>query len=663
MNKPEIVKTDPWLEPYYSCIEARINRFKKEKSRIGQTAGACRAHEYYGEHSAGGKTIIREYAPNASQIFLLCDAGCWKPGVEFEFTRLNDYGDWEIALDDTLFGHKSHYRMLVRWNSGEGERIPAYARRVVQDSETHIFSAQIWFPVNRYKWNHSLPGAKGLAKVPLVIYEAHIGMALETGEIGSYNEFRLNLVPRIQALGFNTIQFMALMEHPYYASFGYQVSSFFAVSSRYGTPEEFKALVDECHGRGMKVIMDLVHSHAVKNEVEGIGLQDGSEYLYFHSGSKGEHPAWDSRCFNYGKHETINFLLSNCRFWMEEYRLDGFRFDGITSMMYFDHGIGVSFDHYDKYYGPNVDEEAVLYLSLANDLIHRINPSAITIAEDMSGMPGTCAHAEDGGLGFDYRLTMGLPDYWIKTIKEVADEDQQTSEIWDVLNNRRHGDKHISYSESHDQSLVGDTTILFRLMDAAMYSDMKIDSESLVADRGTAYYRLINLLTFSAGGDGYLCFMGNEFGHPEWIDFPREGNGWSSHYARRQWSLADNPELRYSRLQRFSGDMIKQCGKALSGGYAALVHCHDDDGVIAYTRGGLLFVVNINPTESFTGYGIPAEEGRWEMVFNTDSVDYDGHGRLSQLLEPETETGTDGISRLNLFLPSKSALVFKRKTK
>jgi 1,4-alpha-glucan branching enzyme len=663
MSKPEIVKNDPWLEPYCSSIETRINRFKNEKRRIEQTVGACCAHEYYGEHSADGKTIIREWAPNASQIFLLCEAGSWMPTAEYEFTRLNDYGDWEIALDKDLFGHKSLYRMLVRWNSGEGERIPAYTRRVVQDPETHIFSAQIWFPDQRYQWKHYLPEAKGDAQAPPVIYEAHIGMALEAERIGSYNEFRLNLVPRIEAAGFNTIQFMALMEHPYYASFGYQVSSFFAVSSRYGTPEEFKALVDECHGRGMKVIMDLVHSHAVKNEVEGIGLQDGTDYLYFHSRDRGRHPAWDSRCFNYGKHETINFLLSNCRFWMEEYRLDGFRFDGITSMLYLDHGLGASFDHYDKYYGPNVDEEAVLYLSLANDLIHRMNPAAITVAEDMSGMPGTGAPVEDGGLGFDFRLTMGLPDYWIKTIKEVVDEEWQVSKIWAVLNNRRYGDKHISYSESHDQALVGDMTIIFRLMDAAMYSDMKIDTQSLAADRGTAYYRLINLLTFSVGGDGFLCFMGNEFGHPEWIDFPREGNHWSYHYARRQWSLADNPKLRYSRLQKFTCDMIKNCTKALSGGYANLVHCHDSDNVIAYTRGGLLFAVNINPTKSYTSYGLPAKEGLWVMIFNTDSVDYDGHNRLVQQQVLETETGIDGISRLSLYLPSKSALVLKPEDK
>ena len=400
MRKPGIVERDPWLEPYSRIIDNRIRRFELEKERMLEAGGAAKAHEYYGEHRLEGDTVIREWAPNASEIYLLCDAGGWKPSQELKFRRLNDYGDWEIRTSAKVFGHGSHYRLLVRWPGGEGERIPAYARRVVQDEKTYIFTAQLWFPETPYEWKNDNIANSTIQDLPPVIYEAHIGMAREHGGIGSFSEFKTDVLPRMKATGFNTLQFMALMEHPYYASFGYQVSNFFAVSSRYGTPEEFKDLVDECHGLGVKVIMDLVHSHAVKNEVEGLGMQDGSDYLYFHSGGKGVHPAWDSRCFNYGKHETLNFLLSNCRFWMEEYRLDGFRFDGVTSMLYFDHGLGVSFDHYDKYFSANVDEDAVAYLAAANDLIHGLNPGAITIAEDMSGMPGIGAPQEDGAAGF-----------------------------------------------------------------------------------------------------------------------------------------------------------------------------------------------------------------------------------------------------------------------
>ncbi len=663
MYKYEIIRKDPWLEPYSQTLEKRVKRFKSEKKRLESFSGFSEAYKYYGEHISDGKTIIRELAPNASEIFLLCDQSCWNASEDFSFKRINEHGDWEIELDSSVFGHGAHYRILVRWPGGEGERIPAYARRVVQDPDTHIFTAQLWFTQKPYIWKHGYVSGKGRAEASPLIYEAHIGMAKEDGGIGSYRDFRLNVVPRIKQAGFNTVQFMALMEHPYYASFGYQVSSFFALSSKYGTPEEFKALVDECHNSGIKVIMDLIHSHAVKNQVEGISVQDGSEYLYFHSGPKGKHPAWDSRCFDYGKADTVNFLISNCRFWIDEYKIDGFRFDGVTSMLYYDHGLGASFDHYDKYFGENVDEDALLYLTLANDLIHRIKPDAITISEDMSGMPGMGLLPEEGGLGFDYRLTMGLPDYWIKTIKEVKDENWKVSLIWDVLNNRRHGEKHIAYSESHDQALVGDKTIIFRLMDAAMYSDMSIDKNSQAADRGIAYFKLINLLTFSAGGDGYLCFMGNEFGHPEWIDFPREGNGWSYNYARRQWSLADNGNLRYSRLLRFTSDMLKNCKACFDGSFARLVHCHDQDGVIAYLRGGLLFVISLNPGKSYTEYGIEADKGEWEMFFSTDNIEYDGHERLPERYDIHSQKCSDGASRLMLYIPSQSGQVFRRKNK
>ncbi|PID60718.1 1,4-alpha-glucan-branching enzyme [candidate division KSB3 bacterium] len=656
---PKLVKQDPWLEPYTRSIQARMDRFAQAKRKQQAQGAFTHAHDYYGEHREGGCILIREWAPFCERIFLLCDLSGWQENENFAFTRLNDYGDWEISLDEKAFGHGSHYRLLMHWPGGAGERIPAYARHVAQDRETYIFTAQLWMPEKPYKWKNPEPRVRGAVPPPL-IYEAHVGMAREKGGIGTFEEFRRDILPRIRAAGYNTIQFMALMEHPYYASFGYQVSSFFALSSRYGSPEEFKALVDDCHGLGIRVIMDLVHSHGVKNEVEGIGFQDGSSTLYFHGGSRGYHPAWDSRCFDYGKDETRNFLLSNCRFWLEEYKLDGFRFDGVTSMIYLDHGLGASFDHYDKYFNGNVDEDALLYLSLANDLVHSIRPSALTIAEDMSGLPGIASSPEDGGCGFDYRLTMGLPDYWIKLIKEQRDEDWLVSRIWDVLNNRRWGEKHISYSESHDQALVGDKTILFRLMDAAMYTDMALSVESLAADRGLCFYKLINLLTFSVGGEGYMTFMGNEFGHPEWIDFPREGNNWSYHYARRQWSLADNPELRYNRLLNFTEAMLKSCAGALVPDYAQRLHCHDGDGVLAYSRGGLLFVININRMRSYTDYGIPAEEGPWELVFNTDAPEFDGVGRLPKELTLSSFWDGDGVARLKLYIPSGTGQVFRK---
>ena len=174
---------------------------------------------------------------------------------------------------------------------------------------------------------------------------------------------------------------MAIQEHPYYGSFGYHVSSFYAASSRFGTPDDLKHLIDDAHSMGIAVIMDIVHSHAVKNELEGLGRFDGSYNQYFYGDHRREHPAWDSLCFDYGKNEVLHFLLSNCKFWLEEYGFDGFRFDGVTSMLYYSHGLGQAFGSYDDYYNGGQDTNAITYLSLANEVIHTVNPNAITIAE------------------------------------------------------------------------------------------------------------------------------------------------------------------------------------------------------------------------------------------------------------------------------------------
>ncbi len=589
-------------------------------------------------------------------MYLLSDRTSWLCSDDYRFSRLNEHGDWEIILPEGVLEHGDYFRLYLKWKGGEGDRIPAYATRVEQDSQTYIYCSRMWNPAQEYKWS-----VKDFtpSREP-VIYEAHIGMAAEHYGIGTFNEFRENVLPRIISAGFNTVQFMALMEHPYYGSFGYQVANFFALSSKYGTPDEFKFLVDECHRNGVAVIMDLVHSHAVKNELEGLSNFDGTPYLYFHEGPRGYHPAWDSRCFDYSNSNVINFLLSNCVYWIEEYHIDGYRFDGVTSMLYHDHGLGASFDNYDKYFGANTDEDAVCYLSLANHLIHSIKPDFITIAEDMSGMPGMAREAEAGGCGFDYRLAMGIPDFWIKLLKEKSDEQWSPGEIWGVLNNRRFTEKHIAYSESHDQALVGDKTLIFRMLDSAMYTDMSIGTQSLTVSRGIALIKIINMLTFSLGGDGYMCFMGNEFGHPEWIDFPREGNGWSYHYARRQWSLSSNRDLRYGRILEFTGDMLHLCSDVLKSSHPGLLCLHEDDQVLAYSRGELYFIVNMSGTKSYRDYRINVPAGSYHLLLDSDSEKYDGSGRIPGNLVLKAADYKSDSGWITPYLPTRTVLVFRR---
>lgn len=666
MKTLALIKSDPWLKPYKEAIKGRYQyAYETEKKLIGSgtlSDFAC-GHLYFGLHKTEDGWCFREWAPNATAIFLIGDFNQWKKRSDYALTKTGN-GVWEIKLPEDALQHQQLYKMLVEWEGGSGERIPAWATRVVQDEQTKIFSAQVWNPQKKYvfKKKRFKPTSE-----PLLIYEAHIGMSSSEEKVATYEEFRLNVLPRIKKGGYNCIQLMAIQEHPYYGSFGYHVSNFFAPSSRFGTPEELKHLIDDAHKMGIAVIMDLVHSHAVKNELEGIGLLDGSPYQYFHDGGRRVHPAWDSLCFNYGKHEVMHFLLSNCKYWLEEFRFDGFRFDGVTSMLYRSHGLGENFSGYGDYYNLNQDGEAICYLTLANKLIHQVNRNAITIAEEMSGMPGLAYPVQKGGMGFDYRLAMGIPDFWIKMIKEVKDEDWHPGHILWELTNRRADEKTISYAESHDQALVGDKTIIFRLIDADMYWHMQHGHTTYMVDRGIALHKMIRLITLSTINGGYLNFMGNEFGHPEWIDFPREGNGWSHKYARRQWELVDNKDLSYHELGLFDEAMMDLINKVDKFNKLPIITLWDKEGdqVIAFQRGDLVFVFNFNGQKSFTDYGILAEPGSYEVVLNTDDKKFAGFGladdSITHFTHHDALYAEAKKEWLKLYLPARSAVVLRKK--
>ena len=652
----KIYETDPYLAPYKEAIEKRHERILEERDKIalnGSLADGLNNHLYYGLHrDADGSWVFREWAPNASRIYLIGEFNNWRRTAAYSLNPIGG-GNWEIRLPAMFLHHQELYKLFIEWPGGGGERLPSYVRRVVQDPVTKVFCAQVWEPDEQYQWKNGRPGAR---PHPL-IYECHIGMSSEEEKVATFEEFRVNVLPHIEALGYDTIQIMALQEHPYYGSFGYQVSNFYALSSRFGTPEEFKHLVDDAHARGIAVVMDIVHSHSVDNEAEGLSLFDGREDLYFYKGPQGHHPAWGSRCFDYGKSETKYFLLSNCKFWMEEYHLDGFRFDGVTSMLYWDHGLGKDFVGYDNYFNAGVDENAVTYLALAAMLVKEIDPDGITIAEDMSGMAGLAAPFEAGGLGFEFRMAMGVADHWIKWLKEKTDDQWSMGEIWWELTNKREDEKAISYAECHDQALVGDKTLIFRLIDKEMYTSMNIDSQSLVVDRGIALHKMIRLVTIATAGDGYLTFMGNEFGHPEWIDFPRAGNGWSYKYARRQWSLCKPDYLRYKYLMNFDSDMIHLFRKENLLAYRPeLIRADEEKKVLIFRRKNYIFALDFNPSESFTGYAVEAPEGDWELELDSDEKRYDGFSRLAEGEVHHSDTG------ITMYLPSRCALVFRRKS-
>jgi 1,4-alpha-glucan branching enzyme len=668
---PGLVQSDPTLQSHAGAIRHRRDRYIDRLAQIETQGGLLgpisQGHDYFGfhrgEHEGQQGVWYREWAPEAHQLYLTGDFNGWDR--RSHPLQRGEEGIWTLFVPDVgengvnPLAHGSSVKVHVLSRIGSMDRIPLYARHVVQDPQSKDFIAQIWLPPAPYRFQHTSPPLQHGLK----IYEAHVGMATEAYKVGSFTEFAVDLLPRVKALGYNAIQLMAIMEHPYYASFGYHISSFFAVSSRFGTPDELKQLIDAAHAAGLLVLMDLVHSHAVKNTQEGLDLFDGTSYQFFHAGAAGDHPQWDSKLFDYAKPQVQHFLLSNIRYWLEEYRFDGLRLDGVTSMLYHDHGVGRVFSSYDDYFGPNVDADALLYLQLANTLAHALRADLLTIAEDVSGMPGIARPAAEGGVGFDYRLNMGVPDYWIELVKETPDEQWPLGAIYHRLLDRRHNEKHVGYVESHDQALVGDQTLLFRLLGAEMYANMHRASASILIDRGIALTNMAKLLTFSLAGEAYLNFMGNEFGHPEWIDFPREGNNESFHHARRLWSLSQNETLRYSDLQRFDSAML-----ALDTGYDLLTDpfieqllLDESARLLAYRRGPLVFVYNFHATASYADLRLPVPDpADYALFLNTDEPAFSGHGRTgtAPICYPRQSVPMYGRSQsIQIYLPSRSAQV------
>ncbi|NCU30298.1 1,4-alpha-glucan-branching enzyme [Candidatus Saccharibacteria bacterium] len=654
MNKT-LVDLDPWLEPYESII---IQRQKYMTGKRQQTLGKKSASEFalgylhYGLHRTTDGWVFREWAPHASQIFLVGEVNNWQDDKLYEMIR-QPMGNWELTLPDSALKHGQRYKLHIHWPGGQGFRIPSYATRVTQDETTKGFDAVVWNPPKSYIWKNLSPNITE----PPMIYEAHVGMSSESPQVATYRYFEKNILPRIKSDGYNTVQLMAIQEHPYYASFGYHVSNFFAASSRYGTPDELKSLIDTAHGMNLRVILDIVHSHSVKNEEEGLGRFDGTLEQYFYPGERGNHELWDSRVFDYGKNQIQHFLLSNLRYWLEEYHVDGFRFDGVTSMIYTHHGLSKDFIGYNDYYNDDVDTDALSYLATANELVHEFHPSAITIAEEMSGFPGVAGPLDHGGLGFDYRMSMGVPDLWVKTLKEKKDEDWDLTHLFHELTARRPEETVISYAESHDQALVGDQTILFRLLKHDIYYHMTASDRHDKVERGIALHKLIRLVTASLNGGGYLNFMGNEFGHPEWIDFPRQGNDWSFHYARRQWSLAENPKLKYHWLGAFDKAMIDVIKHLTSA--PEYVHIHNDDHVLSYMRDGFLFAYNFSPNRSYENYQLPSLSGSYQLVISSDDKDFGGQNRVISNAPYLTQSSGRLGTKLSLYLPARVAVVMK----
>ncbi|KAI5965404.1 GLC3 [Candida pseudojiufengensis] len=671
-----VLELDPWLEPFTNQLIKRQELSKKWINDLEKNEGSllkfASSYENYGLNPTSNGAKIIEYIPDVIEVSLVGDFNNWELNSH-KLTKKNNFGLWELEIEgENTIPHDSLYKIAMKSPNGEWiYRLDPWCKRATFNKITNLYEGRYWNPpkseIYQFK-NKRQRLSQGIK-----IYEAHVGISTPEPKIGTYKNFTQNILPKIHELGYNTIQLMAIMEHAYYASFGYQITSFFAISSRYGTPEELKELIDTAHGLGIRVLLDVVHSHSSKNVDDGLNMFNGTDHYLFHGGTKGQHELWDSRLFNYSNYETLRFLLSNLKFFVDVYKFDGFRFDGVTSMLYKHHGLSFGFSgDYNEYFNEDwVDNEAIVYLIIAHKLMKDIslkeNIEITSIAEDVSGMPTLCRPIEEGGIGFDYRLSMAIPDMWIKILKHLQDEQWDLGNIVHTLTNRRHGEKCISYCESHDQALVGDKTLAFWLMDKEMYTNMSTLSElTPIIDRGLSLHKLIRLVTFALGGEGYLNFEGNEFGHPEWLDFPRKGNGESYHYARRQFNLIQDDLLRYKLLYNF--DSAMQHLDVLDSPQAYISLKNEKDKVLVFERNGLLFIFNFNPTQSFPDYKVGVEiPGTYEIILNSDESKFGGHDRIKDNENGKKQhffTNDDGWNNrsnsLMVYIPSRTAIVLKK---
>ena len=668
----KLFQSDGYLTTHETEIRRRFNCFAEKLNQIETVHGGLesftRSYKEYGVHVQADKSIrVIEWAPGATGMYLTGDFNNWNRSSH-PFKKL-DFGKWQLDIPVTSDGetpipHASKVKLVIVTRDGNMvDRICPWATYVVQPSDSIVYDHVFWNPpaAERYQFKHAKPPVPSNLK----IYEAHVGISSPEYKVSTYTYFTDHIIKRIKKQGYNAIQLMAIMEHAYYASFGYQVTSFFAASSRYGTPEQLKQLIDTCHANGIYVLLDLIHSHACKNVADGLNQFDGTNGCFFHDGPRGFHSLWDSRLFDYTQWEVLRFLLSNCLWWLDEYQFDGFRFDGVTSMLYHTHGIGHGFSgDYNEYFGLNTDTESFNYLQLANYAIHKLHPTAVTVAEDVSGMPALCRPVVEGGGGFDYRLAMALPDMWIKILKELKDDDWNMGDIVHTLTNRRWQEKTIAYCESHDQALVGDKSIAFWLMDKEMYDFMStISPMTPVIERGIALHKMIRLLTHALGGEAWLNFEGNEFGHPEWLDFPREGNNSSYHYARRQFNLVDDDLLRYKFLNNFDRAMntVEDKYKWLTSNDSGWVSCkHGGDKVIAFERSKCLFIFNFHPTQSFADYRVGVNSpGKYKVILDSDAPEFGGQSRIDSTVPHFTQDYKFGgrENSVLVYIPSRTCIV------
>ncbi|CED82984.1 1,4-alpha-glucan branching enzyme/starch branching enzyme II [Phaffia rhodozyma] len=596
-----LIDQDPDLENWDWYLNARFKHFQQSLEKL-KTIYPGGLDEFSSGYLKMGLVLhddnsitYTEWAEGIIEASLIGDFNAFNPSAHLLKHEIDEHTGssyWTIHLPVMENGQPqiplgSEVKIRITLPSGESlDRFPAWVLRATQSQNP----PEVLFRARIERLPPIYNGARPLAPRTPKIYEAHIGAATSKPHaIGTFEEFEKNVLWRVKAGGYNTLQLMGIMEHPYYASYGYQVSSFFAVSSRFGSIASLTSLIDAAHKQGIRVILDVVHGHSCTNDMESLNMFNGTRGMYFSEDSKGDHPIWGT---------AVNQSWTG---------------------------------NYGQYFSSDTDHAGVEYFMLANHIIKTLFPFVTTIAEDTAGFPTLALSTDIGGLGFDYRLTLGPAYHLFHLLKtEPDDANWSVRDIVASLGNRRLqlGEKTIAFVESHDQCIEGGKTMSQWLFDDEIYTQMSVfQTPTPKVERAMALHKMLRLMVFAFAGEGYMNFMGNEFGHPEWLVFPSVQNGFHTTHCRRQWDLADfSRDLRYRDLARFDREMLEAEERG-QWGSAELGHVwtqDEDSRLVVFTRANHLFIFNWNTKLPAKDDNLPipepwALEGQYRIELSTTS--------------------------------------------
>lgn len=613
MGKKTADKKDTMVSEHFSLLtDYDIHLFRSGKHfKLYQKLGS-----HIVNHNGVQGTYFAVWAPNATDVSVIGYFNGWKSGVNKLHPRWDQSGIWEVFLPEV--GRGEAYKYAIHSNSGEYmEKADPFAFYCEPPPKT---ASIIWDP--EYKWTDGewLDQRKQVAgkPKPYAVYEVHMGSWKKKAEDGGrslhYGEMAEELTAYVKDMGFTHVEFMPVMEHPFYGSWGYQVTGYFAPTSRFGQPEDFMYMIDRLHAAGIGVILDWVPSH-FPGDAHGLFRFDGT-HLYEHADPrKGFHPDWKSYIFNYGRDEVRSFLISNALFWLEKYHIDGLRVDAVASMLYLDYSRKQG-EWIPNQYGGNENIEAINFLKEMNEVAYGTFPDIITIAEESTSWPGVSRPVYLGGLGFGQKWMMG----WMHDTLNYFQKDPV---------HRKYHQNEITFSLmyaftenfmlplSHDEVVHGKGSLIGRMP----------------GDEWQKFANLRLMLSYMYTHPGTkLLFMGGEFG---------QTGEWNYNHSL-DWYLLQYPV--HKGVQTLVKDLnaFYKTEPALykyafdHRGFQWIDYSDRENSVIVYQRNSdqkedlLVVICNLTPAVRYHyRVGVPFR-GQWREVFNSDDRKYAGSGLLNE---------------------------------